>query len=131
MTTTVDLLAAVGAHLTAFDLPAITSIHVDAALSAPQVTVQLVGHQPSAIAQGLLTWADILTQITAGAWHVPAGDSIHLSVTGLFPGGVSILVYGSHGTTHRGLGADLAPDATTTIPLLMLRHAASIEEAKD
>jgi hypothetical protein len=41
-----------------------------------------------------------------------------------------ILTYGSHGTTHRGLGTDLAPDATTTIPLLMSRHAASIEEAK-
>ncbi|MGB7796336.1 MAG: hypothetical protein WBL53_08765 [Pseudonocardiaceae bacterium] len=130
MTPTVDLLAAVGTHLTAFELPAITSIHVDTALSGPQVTVHLAGHQPSTLAQGLLTWADTLTQVTAGAWRVPAGDSIHLSVTGLLPGGASVLVYGSHKTTHRGLGADLAPDATTTIPLLMVRHAASIEEAK-
>jgi hypothetical protein len=130
MNSTVELLAALGAHLAEFELPAIASVHVGAALAAPQVTVQLAGHQPSAIAQGLLTWADTLTQVTAQAWRVPAGDSVHLSVTGLLPGGASVLVYGSHGTTHRGLGADLAPDATTTIPLLMLRHAATIEEVR-
>jgi hypothetical protein len=128
--TIVDLLAAICAQLAAFEVPAITSIHVDAALSAPRVTVQLADHQPSAIAQGLLTWADTLTQVTAQAWRVPRGDSVHLSVTGLLPGGASVLVYGSHGATHRNLGADLAPDATTTIPLLMLRHTATIEEAK-
>lgn len=130
MTTTVDLLAVMGAHLTAFELPAIASIHVSGALSAPQVTVQLACHEPSAIAQGLLAWADTLTQVTARAWRVPRGDSVHLSVTGLLPGGASVLVYGSHGTTHHGLGTDLAPDATTTIPLPTLRHAATVEEVR-
>jgi hypothetical protein len=130
MTTTADLLAAIGAHLAAFELPAIASLHVGAALSAPQVTVQLTYHEPSAIAQGLLAWADTLTEVTAGAWRVPRGDSVHLSVTGLLPGGASVLVYGGMEATHRGLGADLAPDASTTIPLPTLRHTATIEEAR-
>ncbi|MGB8994189.1 MAG: hypothetical protein WCC65_02620 [Pseudonocardiaceae bacterium] len=130
MTTTVDLLAAIGAHLTEFELPATASVHVTASLSAPQVTVQLTCHEPSAIAHGLLAWADTLAEVTARAWRVPRGDSVHLSVTGLLPRGASVLVYGSHATTHRGLGPDLAPDATTIIPLSMLRHAAMVEEVK-
>ena len=68
MTTTVDLLAAGCAHLAEFELPAIASVHVSAALSAPQVTVQLACHELSAIAQGLLAWADTLTQVTAQTW---------------------------------------------------------------
>jgi FtsP/CotA-like multicopper oxidase with cupredoxin domain len=130
MTTTVDLLAALCAHLTAFELPAVASVHVAASLSVPQVTVQLTCHEPSVIAQGLLAWADTLTQVTAQAWRVPQGDSVHLSVTGLLPDGASVLVYGSHGATRNGLGADLAPDAATTIPLSMLRHAAIVEEVR-
>jgi FtsP/CotA-like multicopper oxidase with cupredoxin domain len=131
MTTTVDLLAALRVHLTEFELPAIASVHVSPAPSAPQVTVQLACHELSAIVQGPLAWADTLTQVTAQAWRVPEGDSVHLSVTGLLPGGASILVYGGLWPTHRGLGADLAPDATTTIPLPTLRHAAIVvEEAR-
>jgi hypothetical protein len=130
MTTTGDLLAAVCAHLAAFELPTIASVHVGAALSAPQVTVQLACHEPSAIARALLAWADTLTQVIAQAWRVPQSDSTHLSVTGLLPGGASVLVYGGTEATHRGLGADLAPDATTTLPLSTLRHAATVEEAR-
>jgi FtsP/CotA-like multicopper oxidase with cupredoxin domain len=128
MTITVDLLAAVCAHLAEFELPAIASVHVGAVSSAPQVTVQLACHELSAIAQGLLAWADTVTQVTAQACRVPEGDSVHLSVTGLLPGGASILVYGGLWLTHRGLGADLALDATTTIPLPTLRHAAIVVE---
>jgi FtsP/CotA-like multicopper oxidase with cupredoxin domain len=130
MNSTVDLLIALHAHLTEFELPAIASVHVTASISAPQVTVQLTCHEPSAITQGLLTWANTLTKVTAAAWRVPCGDSVHLSVTGLLPGGASVLVYGGMKATHRGLDADLAPDATTTIPLAALRHTASIEEAR-
>jgi hypothetical protein len=91
MITTADLLAAIGAHLTEFELPASASVHVTASLSAPQVTVQLTCHEPSAIAQGLLAWADTLAEVTARAWRVPRGDSVHLSVTGLWPRGASVL----------------------------------------
>jgi hypothetical protein len=130
MNSTVELLAALCAHLTEFELPAIASVHVSAAPAASRVTVQLTRHEPSAIAQGLLAWADTLTDVTAQAWRVPQGDSVHLSVTGLLPGGASVLVYGGVRGTHRSLGTDLAPEATTTIPLPLLRHAATIEEVR-
>jgi hypothetical protein len=94
------------------------------------VTVQLACYETSAIAQGLLAWADTLTNVTAGAWWVPRGDSVHLSVTGLLSGGASVLVYGGPWGSHRGQGADLPPDATTTIALPMLRHAAIVEEVQ-
>jgi FtsP/CotA-like multicopper oxidase with cupredoxin domain len=117
MTTTVDLLAALGTHLAEFELPAIASVNLAAAMSAPQVTVQLSCDAPSVIAQGLLAWADTLTEITAQAWRVPRGEWVHLSVTGLLPGGAAIQIYGALPVTHRGPGADLAPGATTTLPL--------------
>jgi hypothetical protein len=72
---------------------------------------------------------DTLTQVTAEAWRLPRGDSVHVSVTGLLPGGASVWIYGGLWATHRGLGADLAPNATT-IPLAALRHAATIEEMR-
>jgi hypothetical protein len=125
MTTTVDLCAALCTHLAALELPAIASVHVSDAMSAPRMTVQLACHEHSAIAQGLLIWADTLTEVTAEVWRVPRGDSVHLSVTGLLPGGASVLVYGGQWGTPRGLSGDLPPDATTTVP-----HAATVEEAR-
>jgi len=50
---------------------------------------------------------------------------VHPSVSGLLPDGASVLVYGGLWTSNHGLGADVAPDATTTIPLAALRHAAT------
>jgi hypothetical protein len=78
---------------------------------------------------GLLAWADTLTQVTAQARRVPRGESVHLSVTGLFPDGASVLVYGAIAVPEHGLGADLAPDACMTIPLGALRHATTLREA--
>jgi hypothetical protein len=129
MTTTMDLLTALRAHLAEFELPAIASVYMSAALSAPRVTVQLACHELSAIAQGLLAWADTLAQVTAQAGRAPSG-SVHLSATGRLPGVVSVLVYGGLWATHRALGTELAPDATTAVPLPMLRHAATVEEMK-
>jgi hypothetical protein len=130
MTSTGDLLTAISTHLTEFKLPAIASVHVTASMSGPQVTVQLACRGPSGIAQGLLAWANTLTEVTAEAWRVPRGDSVHLSVTGLLPGDVTVLVYGGVGVTDHGLGADLTPDAATTIPLAALRHAVTVEEVR-
>jgi len=130
MPTTGDLLAAIGAHLVEFELPPIASVLVTAPISAPQVTVQLASHDPAAIARGLLAWADTLTQVTAHARRVPRGESVHLSVTGLFPDGVSVLVYGAMPVPEHGLGADLAPNATTTIPLAALRCATTLREVR-
>jgi hypothetical protein len=128
MTTTVDLLAAIGTHLAEFELPAIASVHVAAAMSAPQVTVQLASRQPSALVQGLLAWADTLTNVTAEMWRAPRGDSVQLSVTGRLPGGAAVLVYGGLAGTPRSLGTELTPDATTPLPLAALRHTAAEEE---
>jgi hypothetical protein len=121
----VDLLTAIGSHLAEFELPASASVYVADAMSAPQVTVQLTCGTPSAIAQGLLAWADTLTDVSAEAWRVPEGDSVHLAVTGLLPGGAAVRVYGWMRVTGRSWGADLAPDATRTLPLVTLRHLAT------
>jgi hypothetical protein len=128
--TTGELLAAIGAHVAEFELPPIASVLVTAAMSAPQVTVQLASHDPAGIARGLLAWADTLTQVTAQARRVPRGGSVHLSVTGLFPDGDSVLVYGAMPVPEHGLGADLTPDACMTIPLGALRCATTLREVK-
>ena len=130
MNSTVELLAALCAHLAEFELPPIASVHVGTALAAPRVTVQLTCHDPSAIARGLLAWADTHTDVTAQSWRVLQGDSVHLSVTGRLPCNASVLVYGGVWGTHREPGTDPAPEATTTIPLPLLRHAATIEEMR-
>jgi hypothetical protein len=128
--TTGELLAAIGAHVAEFELPPIASVLVTAAMSAPQLTVQLASHDPAGIAQGLLAWADTLTQVTAQARRVPRGGSVHLSVTGLFPDGASVLVYGAMPVPEHGLGADLTPDACMTVPLGALRCATTPGEVK-
>lgn len=129
MTPTVDLLAAIHTHLTEFELDPVASVNVAASPSPPQVSVQLACHEPPAIAAALLAWADTLTQVTAHAWRVPRGNSVHLSVTGLLPHGTSVLVYAGPGDTHHHLGADLPPGASTTLPLTALRHTATVTEA--
>jgi hypothetical protein len=58
MTSTVELLAALGTHLAEFELPPIASVHLSLYLSGPPVTVQLSSREPAAIAAGLLAWAD-------------------------------------------------------------------------
>ena len=123
--TTRDLLTAISTHLTEFELPPVASVHVSASPPEPQVTVQLPHRGPTVLAQGLLAWADTLTHTTTEIWRVPHGNSIHLCVTGLLPDGTAIQVYGGLPVTHRGLGADLASNATTTLPWVTLRHLAS------
>ena len=130
MTTAVDLLAAISAHLAEFELPPIDSVQVVAAMTAPQVTVQLACHNLGDTARELLAWSDTLSEVVAEAWRVPQGDSVHLSVTGLLPGAASVRIYSGLPVTDCALGADLAPGATTTIALTMLRHAATIQEAR-
>jgi hypothetical protein len=56
---------------------------------------------------------------------VPSGDSVHLSVIGHLPEGVSIRVYSGVPFTQHSIGADLAPDTSTTLPLALLHHLAT------
>jgi hypothetical protein len=71
VTTAVDLLAAISTHLAEFELPPIASVHVIAAMTAPQVTVQLACHDLGDTARQLLAWADTLSEVAAEAWRVP------------------------------------------------------------
>jgi hypothetical protein len=129
VTSTVDALAELCAHLAEFELPGITSVHVADCRPAPAVTVQLSCREPSAIAAGLLAWAD--TQATAQAWRVPRGDSVHVSVTGLLPSGASARVYRGLRNTDCFLGAGLKPGITTAVSLATLRYLATPGHAID
>jgi hypothetical protein len=51
-----------------------------------------------------------------------------VSVTGQLTRGACIRVYGAMPFTGCGIGADLAPDATTTLSLLALRHVSTLRE---
>ena len=127
-TTVVALLDSLRTHLAEFELPDLCSVHVTRSFSEPSVTAQLACHQPPQIASALLAWADTLTGVTVEAWRVPSGDSVHLSVIGQLPGGISVRVYGGMVFTQCGIGADLAPDASTTVPLAVLRERATLGE---
>jgi hypothetical protein len=123
--TVVDLLDSLRVHLTAFELPDLYSVHVITARGARAVSAQLAAHHPPQIATGLLAWADTLIEVTTEAWRVPSGDIVHLSVIGRLPDGVTIRVYGGVPFIEHGIGADLAPDASTIVPLAVLHHLAT------
>ncbi len=128
MNSTVDLLDTIYAHLAEFELPAFASVHVATPIPGEAgITVQLACHDLPEIAAALLAWADTLTAVTAHAWRVPSGHSVHMSVTGQLTRGARIRVYGAMPFTGCGLGADLAPDVTTTILLAALRHVSTPE----
>jgi hypothetical protein len=120
--TTAELLEGLCAHLTDFELPPLCSVNLTQAFSGATVSAQLTHHTPPQTRSALLAWADTLTEVTAEAWRVPSGESVHLSVLGHLPSGVPIRVYGGVAFTEHGIGAELAPDATTTIPLATLRE---------
>jgi hypothetical protein len=128
MTTTVALLDAIRAHLAEFELSELYSINITKSLSGPSVTAQLACHTPPQIAGVLLDWADTLTDATAEAWRVPSGTEVHLSVIGRLPGGASVAVYGGVAFTDHSIGRDLAPDASTSVGLAVLRERATLEE---
>jgi hypothetical protein len=129
MNSTVDLLDAIYTHLAEFELPAFASVHVATPIPGEAgVTVQLRYHDLPDIASALLAWVDTLTAVTAQAWRVPSGHSVHLSVTGQLTRGARIRIYGGMPFTGCGISADLAPDTTATILLAALRHETIAKE---
>jgi hypothetical protein len=128
MNTVVDRLDSLRAHLAAFELPELYSVTVFNAWGGLDVSAQLACHHPPEIATGLLAWADTLTDVTTEAWRVPSGDTMHLSVIGWLPEGISIRVYGGVPFIEYGIGADLAPDASTIVSLAVLGHLATLGE---
>ena len=125
MSTVVDRLDSLRAHLAAFELPELYSVTLLNAWGGLDVSAQLACHHPPEIATGLLAWADTLTGVTTEAWRVPSGDTMHLSVIGQLPQGISIRVYGGVPFIEHGIGADLAPDSSTIVSLAVLRHLAT------
>jgi hypothetical protein len=124
--TTADLLDSIRAHLADFQLPDLYSVNVTQSVSGPSVTAQLACHTPPQPGPALLAWADTLAEVTAEAWRVPSGEDVHLSVIGRLPGGVSIRVYAGVVFTEHGIGADLPPDASTTVALATLHKRVTL-----
>ncbi len=86
----------------------------------PNVVIQLdCNRRLSAVAGGLLTWADSLTEVTAEAWRVPTGASVHLSITGI-AGGMSVMAYDA-APFDASVFADLAAGQRRPINLGQLR----------
>jgi hypothetical protein len=127
MTTTAALLEAIRVHLADFELPELYSINLTRSLGGPSVTAQLACQTLPQIAGALLAWADTLTGPTIEAWRVPSGTEVHLSVIGRLPGGTRVAVYGGVAFTghSNSIGRDLAPDASTSVPLAVLRERAT------
>ncbi len=125
-TTAMDLLDSIHTHLVEFELPDLWLVHVVTSFSGPNVDVQLDRRDSPGIAGGLLAWADTLTEVTVEAWRVPNGKSVHLSVMGQLPNGVLVRVFGGVPFTGRGIGGDLAPHASKTVPLAVLREQATL-----
>ena len=96
----------------------------------PSVTAQLACHTPPQTGSALLAWADTLTDVTAEAWRVPSGEDVHLSVIGRLSGGASIRVYAGVVFTEHGIGADLPPDASTTVPLATLHKRVTLGQVR-
>ncbi|HWR47199.1 MAG TPA: hypothetical protein VN327_06230 [Pseudonocardiaceae bacterium] len=129
MNTTVrDLLDTIRGHFDQFKLPELYSVHVITISDEPRVSAQLAAHHPSQIITDLLTWASTLTHLTLEAWREPSGQAVHLSVTGQLAEEVTIRVYGALPITPHVPGADLAPGASATVPLTVLRHLATPKE---
>jgi hypothetical protein len=115
MSVLTDQLDAVRLHLGAFALPEPCHVAVDCA--TPLVTMQLDRITLDQIAAALVAWADTLTRVTAEAWRVPDGHSVHLSITGRMPGGARVRVYDAVAYDPTVPGLDLA--ATEHRPLIL------------
>lgn len=119
MSVITDQLTALRTHLGTFVLPEPCRVSLEC--WNPLVTVQLDRVTLDRVAVALLVWADTLTRVTADAWRVPDGHSVHLSVTGRLAGGARLRVFDAvaHDPTVPGL--DLAANAHRPVALGELR----------
>lgn len=121
--TTLTLLEAVRSHLTAHHLPDDEMYSITLyPRGRPdyRVMVQLSedGHRTS-VAR-LLGWAATLSVGHLEVWRVPTGESVHLSVHGVLPGGITVRVFTDVPFTETTVGADLTPGASKTVSLTEL-----------
>jgi hypothetical protein len=128
------LLAAIGEHLSVFEVGEPLDVHVQATPipGDPAVTVHLNGgRRLPELAGLLLAWADTLTDTSVEAWRTPGGDSVHLAVSGLLADDTTpVRAYGGVPATDlAGLG--LEPGQQRRITLGRLRTWADLAGADD
>jgi hypothetical protein len=92
---TTAILGSILQHLAAYELREPWSVSVNARPIPGRcvVSVQLAGGLLPGVASLLLTWADTLTEVSAEAWRVPDGSSVHLSIQGRLADGTSVCVF--------------------------------------
>jgi hypothetical protein len=117
----ITFLSTVQAHLAKHrGLAGPFNVSVDVDSQRANVVVQLdSNHRLSAVAGGLLTWADSMIKLTAEIWRPPTGDTVHLSVSGM-TGGVSVRAYDASSFDAAVFG-DLAASERRLITLGQLR----------
>lgn len=125
--TTTTVLGSIREHLATYELPELWSVSVNARPIPGRcvVSVQLAGGLLPGVASQLLTWADTLTEVSAEAWRVPDGSSVHLSVRGRLADGTSVCVF--DGVPHdRRFGLDV--EERRVVSLAVLREWAAFDE---
>ena len=124
---TTRLLALIYEHLATFELPEPWSVRVTPQHSygeAP-VVVQLRGVLLPGVASDLLAWADTLTDVSAEAWRVPGGYSVHLSIRGRLADGTTVTVFDG---VDQNVRFGLEPDEKRPVSLAVLREWAALDE---
>ena len=121
------VLASRAEPLTVFDLPhGIACTEVRQELVGHRVIVQLNAQVLPDLPVALLAWADTLTGVTAQAWRAPAGDSVHLTLTGRLADGSPVTVYSGLPHEVQVFGPYLEPGDQQNIPLGLLREWADL-----
>ncbi len=121
------LLALIHEHLATFELPEPWSVRVTPQHSygeAP-VGVQLRGLLLPGVASDLLAWADTLTDVSAEAWRVPGGYSVHLSIRGRLADGTTVAVFDGVDQDAR---FGLAPGERQPVSLACLREWSTLDK---
>jgi hypothetical protein len=128
MTTNADFLevfAVLRDHLARYVLPELASVDVQQHLvDGMSVTVQLAGFDVAEVAQGLLGWADTLTEVTGELWRASA-TSVHVYVHGQLPGNVPVKVFSGVPYDSGLFGADFEKGHRRIIALGVLRKWAT------
>ncbi|HJT04522.1 MAG TPA: hypothetical protein VJ757_12990 [Pseudonocardiaceae bacterium] len=78
--------AMLAAHLHDHTLPEPAYLRVNTRNTHSEVCVQLAADTIGTVTRDLLAWADTLPTVTAEAWRVRAGDSVHLSIASALTG---------------------------------------------
>jgi len=126
MNTLMVFLDAIRDHLDLHHLPEVASLSIGERSGRPVVVQLGTRGDLVALAGGLLSWTATLDEVTASIWRVPAGGSVHLTITGRMPCGVPVDVYG--GTPFDAtVFPDLPAGARQDLPVFVLHTWARSE----